>query len=170
MELAASPVCFDDPTGAFSPARPPAFRFPPGLPRPAPVPTAPSFVGTFPISPAGKRCYSYCSFRSSVSLVILIGRLLMQARWSTVSRTARMTAESRGKRSPVREQCCLARKLASPIFLVLSPIRHKSWPVVGPYWGYAPVRGRVAFTWGQSVGMGGSDKINCSCGRLLTVH
>ncbi|XP_064950259.1 protein TIFY 4B isoform X4 [Musa acuminata AAA Group] len=53
MELAASPVCFDDPTGAFSPARPPAFRFPPGLPRPAPVPTAPSFVGTFPISPAG---------------------------------------------------------------------------------------------------------------------
>ncbi|CAL9079633.1 unnamed protein product, partial [Musa textilis] len=53
MELAASPVCFDDPTGSFSPARPPAFRFPPGLPRPAPVPAAPPFVGTFPISPAG---------------------------------------------------------------------------------------------------------------------
>ncbi|KAJ8465488.1 hypothetical protein OPV22_028040 [Ensete ventricosum] len=53
MELAAIPVCFDDPTGAFSPARPPAFRFPPGLPRPAPVPAATPFVGTFPISPAG---------------------------------------------------------------------------------------------------------------------
>ncbi|WOL10953.1 protein TIFY 4B isoform X3 [Canna indica] len=53
MELAASPICFDDPTAPTIPPAPrplPVFR----LPRPSPSPTAPPFARSFPIPSSGR--------------------------------------------------------------------------------------------------------------------